>query len=197
MSRIAHRTCPASSACLACRLSRSSVQLWMPSSGSLTTDSDTVGEWLALLPPRVRGAHQSGREARQPDRCEMGDDTKYAAVWPETAARLSQPGWLNDTSHFLTAVRCSGGAAACGPPPVSTFALPSPLHVDVNALGGGSRLPQIRLTIMDLFVHVAPLSTRTRLCSRLLCVRPAAVTFRMELFTLMGLCLALKSITLR
>lgn len=68
----------------------------MPSSGSLATDSDTVGEWLALLPPRVRGAHQSGREARQPDRCEMGNDTKYAVVWPETAARLSQPGWLND-----------------------------------------------------------------------------------------------------
>lgn len=68
----------------------------MPSSGSLATDSDTVGEWLALLPPRVRGAHQSGWEARQPDRCEMGNDTKYAVVWPETAARLSQPGWLND-----------------------------------------------------------------------------------------------------
>lgn len=39
--------------------------------------------------------------------------------------------------------------------------------------------------------------TGTRLCSCLLCVRPAAVTFRMELFALMGLCLALKSITLR
>lgn len=39
--------------------------------------------------------------------------------------------------------------------------------------------------------------TGTRLCSRLLCVRAAAVTFRMELFALVGLCLALKSITLR
>lgn len=101
MSGIAHRICPASSACLGCRLSRSSVQLWMPSSGSLTTDSDTVGEWLPLLPPLVRGAHQSGREARQPDRCEMGDDTKYAVVWPRTAARLGQPGWLNDTMTRL------------------------------------------------------------------------------------------------
>lgn len=100
-SGLAHRICPASSACLGCRLSRSSVQLWMPSSGSLTTDSDTVGEWLPLLPPRVRGAHQSGREARQPDRCEMADDTKSAVVWPRTAARLGQPGWLNDTMTRL------------------------------------------------------------------------------------------------
>lgn len=84
----------------------------MPSSGSLTTDSDTVGEWLPLLPPRVRGAHQSGREARQSDRCEMGDDTKYAVVWPETAARLSQPGLLNDRSDFLAAVRFPGGRVA-------------------------------------------------------------------------------------
>lgn len=80
----------------------------MPSSGSLTTDSDTGGERLALrLPPTpphsISGAHQSGREARQPDRCEMGDDTKYAVVWPETAARLRQPGLLNDTSRFLAA----------------------------------------------------------------------------------------------
>lgn len=88
------------------------VGLWMPSSGSLTTDSDTVGEWLALLPPRVRGAHQSGREARQSDRCEMADDTKDAVLWPETAARLSQPGLLNDRSDFLAAVRFPGGMAA-------------------------------------------------------------------------------------
>lgn len=88
------------------------VGLWMPSSGSLTTDSDTVGKWLALLPPRVRGAHQSGREARQSDRCEMADDTKDAVLWPETAARRSQPGLLNDRSDFLAAVRFPGGMAA-------------------------------------------------------------------------------------
>lgn len=37
------------------------------------------------------GDHQSEREARWTDRCVMGDDTKYAVVWPETDARLSEP----------------------------------------------------------------------------------------------------------
>lgn len=58
-----------------------SAQWRKPSSGSLTTDSDTGGGWLAV-PHTPGGDHQSGWEAQQTDRCLMGDDTKYAVVWP-------------------------------------------------------------------------------------------------------------------
>lgn len=139
----------------------------MPSSGSLTTDSDTVGEWLALLPSSRRGgAHQSGREARQADRCETGDDTKYGVVWPETAARLSQPGWLHHTSHFLGGVTGRRTQASTVYPHFSER---------------GSRLP----TIMDPLVHAAPLSTPPR--GPALC--PARSSdLRLEVCALAGLC---------
>lgn len=68
---------------------------------------------------------------------------------------------------------------------------------------GGANILEVRAAsnkVKDngpLCARFSIVNTGTRLCSRLLCVRPAAVTFRMELFALMGLCLALKSITLR
>lgn len=46
------------------------------------------------------GAHQSGYEAQRSDRCLMGDDTKYAVIWPETGARDSQRASLNGRSSF-------------------------------------------------------------------------------------------------
>lgn len=55
--------------------------------------------WLAVhQTPGVD--HQSGREAQRTDRCLMGDDTKYAVIWPETEARLSQRASLNDRGVF-------------------------------------------------------------------------------------------------
>lgn len=130
-------------------------------------------------PPASGDAHQSGQEARRDDRCETGDDTKYAVVWPQTAARLSQPALLNDRSDFPSAVRFPGGMTAwqedaCTPPTFHTLfiqyfsAFPSPLRVEMKALEGGGprRPPEPSLkTCMELFVHVAPLSTLgRRLC---------------------------------
>lgn len=48
------------------------------------------------------GAHQSEYEAQWNDSCLMGDDTKYAVIWPETEARLSQWASLNDSSFAFT-----------------------------------------------------------------------------------------------
>lgn len=164
----------------------------MPSGGSLTRARDTVGGWLALLPPRVRGAHQSGREARQSDRCEMGDDTKSAVVWPETAARLSQPGCLNDRSDFLAAVTCPGGTAAWQGDACALFHVPHTVypHYLEGFLdrAGETRLasslkpplPQTRLERMGLFVHASPLSTLAQARAH----TPKTATFRLELSAL-------------
>ena len=45
--------------------------------------------WLAVH-YTPGGAHQSGWEAPPSDRCLMGDDTKYAVIWLQTWARISQ-----------------------------------------------------------------------------------------------------------
>lgn len=49
----------------------------------------------------------------------MGDDTKYAVIWPDAEARLSQRTLLNDGSgfHFLTEL-WYGGRYTVGAPSV-------------------------------------------------------------------------------
>lgn len=100
-----------------CRLVLSSaVSIPAPSSGSLTTGSDTGGERLAQLsPPPI----PSGVPINQGERHDSLTDARWAMTlntlsFGQTAARLRQPGLLNDTSRFLAVARCawwSGGVA--------------------------------------------------------------------------------------
>lgn len=156
--------------------------------------------WLALLPPTPHPPTPPSRQGcpsiraggRQSDRCEMGDDTKSAVVWPETAAKLSQPGCLNDRSDFLAAVTCPGGTAAWQKDACALFHVPHTVYPHYLEgfldCAGETRLasslkpplPQTRLERMGLFVHASPLSTLAQARAH----TPKTATFRLELLAL-------------